>query len=601
MQTDVSRSGFLQHRAALLSSMFAPRGSDRNERMLKAIVVDLFSGKFDAIGRASAKATACTSHTHGKGLGEWSLVMALFLSVPAHAGLGKAPMSPLERQTQSTPAQSQNVPGGPHITSVNPLYPLRMQKIVIQGTGFGTADPFNGTSGYLMFVDLSHGNNITSYWQAGCPVYVCGTGGLSVYVTKWTPTEIDVEGFPQNYGTGTFGMCDCFFRSGDQIQIFVANPQMAGAIKQPPPAPYGFPAATQGAPFSTFTLTVSPWTNPVSIDSVSSIQAAQKQKIVINGSGFGSHEPFNGTSPFLAIKDVTADNWVAGFDGTTAVIVSKWTPNEIVLEGFGQGYGGRQALHNGDIVAVSVANPQMAGVVNNPQSEFQGAPSATKFVTVGVAGSAGPTPTGGGSGNGVGPLTLGSIFRPVQVSESARSNDGKYFYFILTINPTAGIPQCNGYALTINNYSFVVTPPNGTTLINLSVPVNPNQSNLSDWAGTVTEDAGSIIIAAAADGFPVYEVLKDSYKAIQTAMAGSIPVSVIQFKSTGPSSVAGIATNLLVVYQSTASVQNLALNIFASVDWTYSLLSTSSRTIVTTPQPCSPNKYGPIPYTITIP
>lgn len=302
--------------------------------------------------------------------------------------LSQTPRQPIHKSNSLLPQQSaqqavHNVPGGPHIASVSPIYPLRTQKIVIRGTGFGTADPYNGWSGYLMFVDISHGNGITSYWQAGCPVYVCGTGGVSIYVTKWTPTEIDVEGFPQNYGTGTFGMCNCTFQTGHQVQILVANPQMLGAIKQPAPAPYSFPAAAHGTPYDAYTATVAPWQNPVSITSVSTLQARRLQKIVIRGTGFGNHEPFNGTTPFLGFKDITANNWEAGFDGTVGIIVSSWTPNEITINGFSQGYGGDRVLHNGDMVSISVGDPQMTGVVNNPGTEFHGAPHATKFVTVG--------------------------------------------------------------------------------------------------------------------------------------------------------------------------------------------------------------------------
>jgi PKD domain len=301
--------------------------------------------------------------------------------------LSQAPPQPTHKANSSLPQQStqqtaHNVPGGPHISSVSPIYPLRMQKIAIRGTGFGTADPYNGWNGYLMFVNISHGNGITSYWQAGCPVYVCGTGGVSIYVTKWTPTEIDVEGFPQNYGTGTFGMCNCVIQPGDQEEILVANPQMLGAIKQPAPAPYSFPAAAHGAPYDMYTTTVAPWQNPVSITSISTLQAKRLQKIVIRGTGFGNHEPFNGTTPFLGLKDITANNWEAGFDGTVSIIVSSWTPNEIVIDGFSQGYGGDRVLHNGDMVSILVADPQMTGVVSNPGTEFQGAPHATKFVTV---------------------------------------------------------------------------------------------------------------------------------------------------------------------------------------------------------------------------
>jgi hypothetical protein len=80
----------------------------------------------------------------------------------------------------------------------------------IQGTNFGTAIAFNGTSPFLRIVD------VTRNWEAG------STGdGVNVNVSAWTDTNIVINGF-----TGwVFNTPSYQFHAGDQLEAIVENPQ----------------------------------------------------------------------------------------------------------------------------------------------------------------------------------------------------------------------------------------------------------------------------------------------------------------------------------------------------------------------------------------
>jgi DNA-binding winged helix-turn-helix (wHTH) protein len=100
------------------------------------------------------------------------------------------------------------------------------------------------------------------------------------------------------------------------------------------------------------------------VNSVSSITAAAKQRVVIRGFGFGLHVPYAGTdSPYLAIRDESA-HWSAGrlipknWD-EVMVDVASWSDIEIVVSGFSGNYGkGQWKLRVGDDVEIAVWNPQ---------------------------------------------------------------------------------------------------------------------------------------------------------------------------------------------------------------------------------------------------
>ncbi|HLJ46993.1 MAG TPA: hypothetical protein VKU01_13340 [Bryobacteraceae bacterium] len=120
----------------------------------------------------------------------------------------------------------------------------------------------------------------------------------------------------------------------------------------------GAPADNSGAGAAwVFTPLKAP---PPVISSVSTITAQQTQTITISGSGFGTQAPYNGDSPFLSIKDITAgfDTGLTG-DGITLNVTS-WTDSQITIAGFTGNYGKdlNSFLQPGDQVQVSVTNPQ---------------------------------------------------------------------------------------------------------------------------------------------------------------------------------------------------------------------------------------------------
>jgi len=89
-----------------------------------------------------------------------------------------------------------------------------------------------------------------------------------------------------------------------------------------------------------------------------------RQKIVIEGRGFGLHVPYAQTdSPYLAIRDVTRD-WAAGRmipqnQDEVMLDVESWTNTEIVVGGFSGSYGQKGwKLVPGDKLEVAVWNPQ---------------------------------------------------------------------------------------------------------------------------------------------------------------------------------------------------------------------------------------------------
>ena len=70
------------------------------------------------------------------------------------------------------------------------------------------------------------------------------------------------------------------------------------------------------------------------ITSVNQILAQSSQTMVISGSGFGTHNAYNGDSNYIAFNDVSK-SWQAGYNGNaTGLIVESWTDSQIVLGGF---------------------------------------------------------------------------------------------------------------------------------------------------------------------------------------------------------------------------------------------------------------------------
>lgn len=113
------------------------------------------------------------------------------------------------------------------------------------------------------------------------------------------------------------------------------------------------------------------------ITSVSPIIPTGNQTVVIHGSGFGQHDPYNGCTNFLRVEDV-ANGWHIGLrpggnggcpEGEWALYVERWTDDEIVIGGF-PGYGafgfiqGLRVFRVGDAILITVANAQGKGIVN---------------------------------------------------------------------------------------------------------------------------------------------------------------------------------------------------------------------------------------------
>lgn len=297
--------------------------------------------------------------------------------------------------TSPTTTASLNNAGAPVVSSISPnvILPFTRQTIIFRGSGFGQADPFNGPTCFLQLTDITNHNiyigaqpnGFTGVWS-----YPQLSGGF--YVTKWINTEIVVKGI--------FGPISDF-HPGDLVRILIADPQNVnqypvtqlparGLCGSPTAQIFVHVASTLPGPrISSFSDGVSK--TPVSgssTTSVSTILPVATQTITINGSGFGTHAPFQGHSRFLQIRDITANNWTSGAtceNGCAtgpSVDVTQWTDSQIVLGGFLSGYGGADVLHPGDIVRISIANPQLVGDMGSANTTFGGSPPTRIFVTV---------------------------------------------------------------------------------------------------------------------------------------------------------------------------------------------------------------------------
>jgi hypothetical protein len=306
---------------------------------------------------------------------------------------GSAPAGGTGSSTTGT--SSQSAAGAPTVSSMSPnvILPFTKQTIIFQGSGFGSVDPFNRSDCFLQFVDITRGN----IWVGGgpSPMYFgrgdpYGPGVGSFYVTQWTNTKIVIKRV-----TGEITN----FRPGDLVRVEIANPQ--NALDYPGHGLCGSPAAKMfvhvastlpGPRISSFSDdgTQSPVSGSSST-SVSTILPVANQTITISGSGFGEHAPFQGYSRFLQIRDITANNWTSeascanGCGTGPSVDVTSWTDNQIILSGFLNGYGGADVLNPGDLIRISVANPQLAGDIGSANSVFGGSPPTRMFVTVGNA------------------------------------------------------------------------------------------------------------------------------------------------------------------------------------------------------------------------
>lgn len=313
---------------------------------------------------------------------------------------GTRPTSTTTANSSNTANPSSSLAGAPTVASMSPnaLLPFTRQTLIFRGSGFGNVEPFNGPTCFLQFVDITNRN----LYLGGVPrIYANLPIAGDFYVTEWTDTTIVIK---EIYGSGwrppgespPWGGSIADFHPGDLVRVEVANPQKVG--QYPSHGLCGSPAARlfthvasslPGPRISSFSdggaQTPVPGSSTVSI---STIVPVAKQTITINGSGFGEHTPFQGHSRFLQVTDITANNWTSGAScangcGTgPSVDVKSWTNSEVVLGGFPSGYGGADVLHPGDIVRISIANPQLAGDMGSVNSVFGGSPLTRIFVTV---------------------------------------------------------------------------------------------------------------------------------------------------------------------------------------------------------------------------
>lgn len=102
----------------------------------------------------------------------------------------------------------------PEITSVTPTGSASDPGIVIRGTGFGDAPPYNGDGYNLRFYD-ARGWDAGWYHRYGDPY---SGDWVHVDVTQWTNNKIVVARFTGAYGTWVF-------LPGDEVTIFIWNAQ----------------------------------------------------------------------------------------------------------------------------------------------------------------------------------------------------------------------------------------------------------------------------------------------------------------------------------------------------------------------------------------
>ncbi|MGA9946332.1 MAG: hypothetical protein WBP75_14995 [Candidatus Cybelea sp.] len=252
-------------------------------------------------------------------------VSATLLSAAVLAGCAgsnfQAPVIDNSVESSQVPAARRSTPT---ITSVGTITNRQSQKIVISGSGFGTMQPYNGDSCCLQFTMTNEKCGNT--WQAGM------TGELvTLNVTRWTNNRIVIQGF-----TGEYGQNCWVLHAGDPVAIEVWNAQ-----SQSGPALWD---ATVGKLAPTITF-------------VSTIAAQQTQKIIIEGSGFGT----NGATcclEFTMTNEACGNSWQAGFPGELVTLnVSRWTDRRIVVQGFTGEYGQNcWVLNAGDPVTIEVWN-----------------------------------------------------------------------------------------------------------------------------------------------------------------------------------------------------------------------------------------------------
>ena len=244
-------------------------------------------------------------------------------------------------QPNQNPVSSSQAP--PEISSVSPIADVRLQTIIIQGSGFGDVLPQTQSlgDGSVDFVDGGptpalqvRDNCLINGWNAGLEC-----NGIGIILVSWSDTKIVLGGFGTELSTNGQGRWNMM--PGDPIQILV---KVAGKVASYSTSVLGSPASTNVysgcAPH---------------ISAVTPISTSAVQTIVIKGTGFGNVQPQTmslgdgsvdtvggGSTPVIQVHDDGWYGWEAGTqDGPTTgwdligVILDSWSNTEIVLGGFG--------------------------------------------------------------------------------------------------------------------------------------------------------------------------------------------------------------------------------------------------------------------------
>src|SRR3954454_12971669 len=90
------------------------------------------------------------------------------------------------------------------------------QTVIIDGSGFGTQNVYNGDNPFLKLYDHNEGPTNTG-WGAGWS----NPGehdAVTLKVTSWTNTEIIISGF-----TGQYGNNNWIFKPGDLVEVLLSD------------------------------------------------------------------------------------------------------------------------------------------------------------------------------------------------------------------------------------------------------------------------------------------------------------------------------------------------------------------------------------------
>lgn len=140
----------------------------------------------------------------------WVLVVVVLAVVGGAVGVQRLLPKP-EKDASVTADADRRVPS---IGSVTPVLPFATQRIVITGSGFGIQAPYTGLD--TPFIAM---RDKTGQWSAG-RITPENADDVTLNVSKWTDSQIIVEGFSGAYGAGTRKL-----NPGDEIETAVWNPQ----------------------------------------------------------------------------------------------------------------------------------------------------------------------------------------------------------------------------------------------------------------------------------------------------------------------------------------------------------------------------------------